>query len=684
MNGRGVWMSHPSGQGSQFSPATDQRGRVSRYRVELPHAGIVETERGHFEATEYAERRTGWKGRYLGVRDVILGATLASHRLDTERLSKVKALAVFSSDAISSVAYAPQEILFVLLLAGSGAMTWSLPIAMAITLLLAIVVASYRQTVRAYPNGGGSYIVAHENLGIGAGLIAAASLLTDYVLTVSVSVAAGIDALASLNGDFRTAAVPLAVAIVVGVALINLRGVRESGTIFSIPTYAFIFLLTGAIAIALVKVLAHGGNVFVAGHPRESVAATQGLGMLLILKAFASGCSAMTGVEAISNGVQAFKRPSATNARITLVWMGSILGFLFLGSAILSRHFGFVPHEDNTILSQLGREAYGPGSVLFSLLNIMTAGILILAANTSFADFPRLSAILARDGYMPRIFHSRGNRLVFSYGIIVLAALSSALLIGFNATTTRLIPLYALGVFLSFTLSQAGMVRHWLRSKEPGWKTAIVINALGALTTAIVFLVILEAKFAEGAWVVCILIPILAFAAWRVGAFYKGLRRALFVPPEAVLDLKARGESRVPIVVPVEDINLATVMTLGAACERSRDVTAVHVQVDPDEPSQVADNWRRQFPDIPLVIIDSPYRTVADPIAAYVDDRRKQPPHEVTVMVPLLEVPHWYQRPLVNQSLKRLTRLLEGRGRVSVISYPFSPGGRGHKTRLAT
>ena len=327
-------MTNPD-RGTASTPARNNRGHVSRYRLELPRAGIVETHRGHFEATTYAENRAGWKGRYLAGRDRLLGATLASQRLEGERLSKIKALAVFSSDAISSVAYAPQEILFVLLLAGSGALKWSAPIAIAITLLLTIIVASYRQTVRAYPNGGGSYIVAHENLGITAGLIAAASLLTDYVLTVSVSVASGIDALASLNGDFRTVAVPLAVLIVAFVALINLRGVSESGTFFSIPTYAFIFLLTGAIVVMLMKVVFHGENPLAAGAPRENVAATQGITLFLLLRAFASGCSAMTGVEAISNGVQAFKKPAAKNASQTLIAMGLILGFLFMGSSFL-------------------------------------------------------------------------------------------------------------------------------------------------------------------------------------------------------------------------------------------------------------------------------------------------------------------------------------------------------------
>ena len=670
-----------SGQGPQFKPGTDSKGRISRYHVELPHAGIVETATGRFEATTYAERRSGLKGRYLDVRDRVLGATLSNARLEGERLSKIKALAIFSSDAISSVAYAPQEILFVLLLAGTGAMQWSLPIAIAITLLLTIVVASYRQTVRAYPSGGGAYIVAHENLGIGSGLIAAAALLVDYVLTVSVSVAAGIDALASLNEGVRPYAVPLAIGIVCFVALINLRGVSESGTFFSIPTYAFIFLLTGAIVVATVKIVFGAGNPLAAGAPRETIAGTESLGLLLLLKAFAGGCSAMTGVEAISNGVQAFKRPASQNARTTLLWMGGILAFLFMGSALLARHYGFVPHEDNTILSQLGAEAFGDGTLLFALLNIMTAGILILAANTAFADFPRLTAILARDGYVPRLFHARGNRLVFSWGIIVLAALASLLLLAFDARTTSLIPLYALGVFLSFTLSQGGMVRHWLKSKEKGWKRSAVVNGLGAITTGVVFLVIIEAKFIEGAWIVTILIPVLAGFFWLIGRFYKALRRALHVAPEAILDMRPTGRSMIPVIVPVEDVNLATVMALGSACERSRDVVAVHVLVDPDEPSNVEERWAGQFPGVPLVIIDSPYRTVADPIASYVNDRVRRAPYEVTVMVPVLKVRHWYQRPLVNQSLKRLTGLLDKRRQVNVVYFPFSPGSRGRRQK---
>ncbi|HEX6030904.1 MAG TPA: APC family permease [Tepidiformaceae bacterium] len=647
---------------------------MTRYRVELPRAGIAELEPGRFEATEHAEIRSGLQGTYLRVRDVVLGSTLANWRMESEKLGKLKALAVFSSDALSSTAYATQEILFVLVLAGAGAIDLSLPIALAIASLLAIVVISYRQTVRAYPNGGGAYIVAHENLGIAAGLIAASALLIDYVLTVSVSVAAAMDALASLNSGFRPFAVELAVLAVALIALMNLRGMRESGTVFAIPTYAFVVTLGLAIAVGLGKVLAGGENPLAAGAPREELQATQSLGLLLVLRAFANGCAALTGVEAISNGVQAFKRPAEKNAAQTLALMGVILGTLFLGVTVLARHHGFVPADNNTIPAQLGAESFGEGSFLFVFLQVMTAGILILAANTAFADFPRLSAILARDGYMPRVFHTRGNRLVFSYGIITLAALATMLLVLFDARTTRLIPLYALGVFLSFTLSQFGMVVHWRQTRQPGWQRALLINGTGGVVTGIVLLVILQAKFMEGAWVVVLLIPTLAVAMMMLARFYSRLKRQLNVSREAVIELRPAGESKVPVVVPVEEINLATVMALSRACEQSDDVTAVHVSVDPEEPSTLEERWPIQFPAIPLVVIDSPYRTVADPVAAYVLDRVRHAPHEVAVIVPVVEPSHWYERLLVNQSLTRLQGLLSRNRRVTVDRFVFTVG----------
>lgn len=658
------------------TPVPDRNGQITRYRIRRPRPAIVEVTQGHFEATQDAERREGWHGPYGAVRDRLLGSTLSNSRMEGERLSKRKALAVFSSDAISSVAYATQEILFVLILAGAAATQLVLPIAVVIVLLLGIVVVSYRQTILEYPGGGGAYTVARENLGTAAGLTAAAALLIDYVLTVSVSIAAGIDALASLNPAFRPYAVELAVGLVGLVALINLRGMKESGTIFAIPTYAFIVILAVAITVALTKILADGANPFSAGEPREELAATQGVTLFLLLRAFANGCTAMTGVEAVSNGVQAFKRPSAENANHTLAVMALILGSLFLGVTLVARHHGFVPSEDSTIPSQLGIEAFGAGSPLFAFLQLMTAGILVLAANTAFADFPRLTAILARDGFLPRILQSRGNRLVFSYGIVGLAGLASLLIVAFHAETTRLIPLYALGVFLGFTLSQTGMVLHWRRKRPDGWRGKAATNGFGAVATGIVATVILIAKFPEGAWIVTVILPLIALSLWAVGRFYRRLSRNLYIAPEAVLDLVPRGPSSIPVVVPVEEINLPALMALASACERSSDVRAVHVRIDQDVRATLVERWPDQFPMVPLIVIESPYRTVADPIASYVEQLTHQAPYHVEVIVPVIEVQHRHERPLVNQNLKRLEGLLAGHKRVRLALLPFAEGGR--------
>jgi hypothetical protein len=360
--------------------------------------------------------------------------------------------------------------------------------------------------------------------------------------------------------------------------------------------------------------------------------------------------------------------------------MGFLLAFLFLGTTLLARHYGIVyEHGDTkTVMSQVGEEVYGR-SFLYFLLQSFTAGILFLAANTAYNGFPILTAILARDGYLPRIFHQRGNRLVFSYGILALTGFAVLLLVGFNATTTRLIPLYALGVFLCFTLAQAGMVRRWAAARGPGWRRAASINGFGAVVTGVVLVIILVTKFAEGGFYVVIAIPVITAGFWGVGRFYRGLQRALFVPSEAVLPVAPEGDSRVPVVVPVEEVNLATVMAIGAACKQSRSVTAVHVEVDPERPSTVERDWHHQFPSIPLVVIDSPYRTVADPIAVYVRDRLREEPHQVTLMIPVLETRRWWERPLVNQSLKRLPKLLSGTNRIQVVLHPFSPGGKGRR-----
>lgn len=672
------------GSGPHFTPGKDKRGRITRYRVELPHAEIVETQRGHFEATEYAERRTGWLGRLRDVEDRVIGSTMSSTRLEGERLSKKVALAIFSSDALSSTAYATQEIILILVIVGTGSLGYSLPIATAIVALLGIVIVSYSQLIRAYPAGGGAYTVAHENLGRWPGLVAGASLLIDYTLTVAVSIAACVEAIVSAVPAVHPYAVPLAVALVTVIALANLRGVRESGSIFSIPTYGFVFLLSATIIIGMIKVFfGDSPNILAVGTPSQNPV-TEGdpLMWFLVLRAFSAGCAALTGVEAISNGVSSFKRPAWLNAIKTMAAMGLLLGFLFLGTTLLARHYGIVyVHGDReTVMSQVGEHVFGR-NIFYYLLQGFTAGILFLAANTAYNGFPLLGAILARDGYLPRIFHQRGNRLVFSYGIIALTGFAILLLIAFNATTTRLIPLYALGVFLCFTLAQIAMVKRWSSVRGPGWKKSAIINGFGGVVTGFVFLIILVTKFREGGWMVVVLIPFITIWLFRIGGFYKKLQRALHVAPDAVLDLRPTGHSMVPVVVPVEEINLATIMTLGAACERSRDVTAVHVMVDPDERSTVPKRWATQFPNITLVVIDSPFRTVADPIASYVHDRLGDSPHEVTVMIPSLEVRHWYHRPLVNQSLGRLTTLLGRRRQVNIVKIPFSPGNLGRPRR---
>lgn len=671
-----------SGSGPQYTPVADKDGRVSRYRVEFPHAGIVETADGHFEATEFAERRTGWAGRIANFKDSLIGTSMHSRRLAEERLSKKVALAIFSSDALSSTAYATQEILLILVLAGTSAIHLSLPIALAITALLAIVVVSYSQLIKAYPSGGGAYTVALENLGPIFGLIAAASLLIDYTLTAAVSIAACVEAIVSAAPDVDSVRVYLAIALIAMIALGNLRGVRESGTLFSIPTYGFVFILTGTILFGMVKVfLSDSPNILETGDPTQAAhGATQALSLFLILRAFSAGCAALTGVEAISNGVSSFKAPQWKNAILTMVAMGLLLGFLFLGTTLLARHYGivYIHGDKETVMSQVGEQVFGRNVVYYTLQGF-TAGILFLAANTAYNGFPILASILARDSYLPRLFHQRGNRLVFSYGIAALTGFAAILLVVFQASTTRLIPLYALGVFLCFTLAQVGMVVLWFRRKTPGWQRSAVINGFGAVVTAIVFVIIMVTKFMEGGVAVVIAIPIITALLFWIGTFYKRLKRQLYVSPDAELDMKPRGDSRVPIIVPVEEVNLAMVMTLGAACERSRDVTAVHVIVDPDEPSTMSERWAKQFPSIPLVVIESPFRTVSDPIARYVDDRLKRAPHEVTVMVPLLEVKRPYHRPLVNQSLKRLTKLLHHKRHVTVVPFPFSAGSMGKR-----
>ncbi|MCL4499443.1 MAG: APC family permease, partial [Chloroflexi bacterium] len=519
-----------------------------------------------------------------GLKRLILGPPMKTERLSEERLIKTLALAVFSSDALSSVAYATEEILLVLVLAGSGGLGFSLPITFGIVLLLVILVTSYRQVITAYPSGGGAYIVASENLGSNAGLVAGASLLVDYTLTVSVSIAAGVAAITSAIPALDGFRVGISVGLVALTALANLRGIRDSGKIFAVPTYSFVAVLFITIIAGLVRYAM--GFRFVGSGGSDQLVALQGITLFLILRAFASGCAALTGVEAISNGVQSFKKPESHNAKTTLVAMALILGSLFAGISILAHLYGLRPSESETIISQLARGVFG-GGIPYYVVQATTALILTVAANTSFADFPRVSSIMAHDGFMPRQLGNRGARLAFSNGIILLAAFAALLLIVFGGDTHRLIPLYAVGVFTSFTLSQTGMVRHWKKSGEPGWKSKAAINAIGAVTTFFVLIVIAATKFAHGAWIVIVLIPLLIMLFKKIKSHYDSVSSELSVD-NLDFDIETLEFKSVPVkrnvVVLVSKVHVGTVQAIEFAKSLANGypVRALHVASDPD------------------------------------------------------------------------------------------------------
>jgi amino acid transporter len=578
-------------------------------------------------------------------RRVLIGRPLPTHRLKHERLNKVQGLAVFSSDALSSSAYATEEILLGLVVAGPAALVYAWPIALVITTVLAIVAFSYYQTIHAYPSGGGAYIVARSNLGVWPGLVAAAALLIDYILTVSVSVSAGVAAITSAVPALFDNRVPLALGAVALIAIINLRGVRESGTIFSIPTYFFIFM--GLLMLALGLARAWGTPATPPRLSAEAASPLAPLTLLLVLRAFASGSAAMTGVEAISNGIQAFRPPESRNAGYTLIWMAAILSILFLGITYLVRHFGIVPVETQTVVSQLARIVFG-GGIGYYLTQAGTAMILILAANTSFADFPRLSSILARDRFVPHQFANMGDRLVFANGIILLAVVSGLLIYIFGADTHSLIPLYAVGVFLSFTLSQSGMVRKWWRERGRGWWRSLAFNLIGAIATGVVLVVVVIAKFSHGAWIVAILIPAFVWLMRSIWVHYMDVRRQLaFAGAEAPAPVKQH-----KVVVPVGGIHRGILPALRYAQSLSQDATAVIVDVDPAETAEVVKRWERWGMGMPLKVLDSPYRSVLGPILRYLDDLEWEVrfDQQLTVVLPEFVPSRWWQFLLHNQN----------------------------------
>jgi len=590
------------------------------------------------------------------LKQLLIGRPLETAVLHEQRLSKKAGLVVFSSDNLSSVAYATEEILLALMIAGTAALTLSLPTAIIITVLLVILVFSYSQTLYAYPSGGGAYTVAKENLGVTAGLVAGAALLIDYVLTVSVSVAAGIAAITSAVPALYPYSVQLCVAAIVFVMLANLRGVRESATIFAVPVFLFI-------GSGLLLVFVGIGKSLSGGHPEPVSSAWTAGTAYLIVRAFASGCAALTGVEAVANGVQAFKPPVSRNASITLYTMAAILGALFLGVTLLSRWYQVVPREGETVLSQIARNVFGSGFMYF-VMQIATMAILVLAANTSFAGFPRLSSVLAGDRFLPRQLANRGDRLVFSNGILFLGVVASLLVIAFQGKVHRLIPLYAIGVFLSFTLSQAGMVAHWWRHREAGWRRHMVLNAVGATATSVAVLDIAFVKFLHGAWVVVIAIPLLVYAFRRVRLHYFLLGTQL-----SLGDYEKPKPRRNTVVVPVADINKVVLAAIEYAHSISADVIALRVNLDHADRREFERRWQEWAGDTPLVVLNSPYRSILRPVLQFVEEiSRLRPEDVITVILPEFVPARWWHELMHNQTGLLLRSALLFKPRVVVTS----------------
>lgn len=577
----------------------------------------------------------------------LIGRPLSTADAPHQTIGKAVGLAVFASDALSSTAYATQEILIILAAAGTLAFAYSIPIALAIVALLAIVTISYEQTIHAYPSGGGAYIVARDNLGELPAQTAGAALLTDYILTVAVSVSSGVAQIVSAFPDLFEWRVWIAVVMVVVIMLINLRGVKESGTAFAIPTYFFVVMMFITMGVGVVRYAT--GSLGTIVNPPEVELGAKAISLFLILHAFASGTTALTGVEAISNGITAFKEPRSKNAGITLIWMSCILGTLFLIITYLTHQVGAVPSESETIISQLTRTVYGTKGAPYLLTMGATTLILIMAANTAFADFPRLGALHAGDGFLPRQLTYKGSRLVYSWGIITLSVLASLLIIIFQASVTALIPLYAIGVFLSFTLSQAGMAIRWRKSGrlalgeelvelgsvlkfDKSWRVKMLINGFGAVCTAIVMFVFAITKFHDGAWFILFLVPTLVFIFFRIHHHYKDLAGRLSLENYSPSPRPLRQR----VILPLSGVHQGTLTALRYARSLSDDVTAVHVSLDPAGAEKIRTRWEEWGGNTRLIILDSPYRLLLEPLLGYIEeiDKKRQPNEIITVVVP--------------------------------------------------
>lgn len=604
------------------------------------------------------------------LRYLLIGPPLPTQELGEKRLNKIRALAAFSPDALSSIAYANQEIYLGLLVAGTVGLSLALPIGLVIVGVLVIVTISYYQTIHGYPSGGGSYIVARSNLGTLPGLVAASALMIDYILTAAVSLTAGVDAIASAFPTLWPHRVVLALSLLVLIMLVNLRGLRETGTLMSIPVYLFLFTYLPMLAYGLVRLWIDGpGDLSVAAP-----AAVHPLTAILVLRAFSSGCTALTGIEAISNGVPAFRKPESKNAGRTLIVMAVLMGVLFVGSIGLTQSLAVVAGPQETILSALARRLLGSGPFYF-LIQASTMLILTVAANTSFADFPRVAAILAKDGFLPRQLTGLGDRLVFANGIIALAAASGFLIIVFGGDSHALVPLFAVGAFLAFTLSQAGMVLHWWRERGQNWKLKAIANGIGALATGTTLLVVGISKFSDGAWITVLVLPLLVLTFRQIRAHYQNVGKGLSLrglPPS----LKPLPPPR--MIIPISGVHRGIIDAINFARGISKDITAVYVELEPGASEKVRETWEAWWPDVPLVVVPSPYRTIIGPLLDFLDrtDAEHNDGQLATVILPEFIPVHWWQGLLHNQTAWMLKTALLYRRRQfgyqrAIIDIPY-------------
>jgi amino acid transporter len=661
-------------------PITGRKPGDRRVRVDRPHTAYFRyTGPNQLVAKPAAsEPRTELGRTLLHWKAWLIGRPLANEEEAGERLSKRLALPIFSSDAISSSAYATEEILRVLVIGGAAAFLLSVEVAAAIAVLLAVVAISYRQVCRAFPDGGGAYAVARKELTPLLGLVAAAALLIDYVMTVAVSTSSAVEQLISVAPGINVFRIEIAIAAITLITVANLRGLRESGNIFAVPTYLFVALALLIIGIGVVRIVT-GGVMAGPPHAEAMPLGTESIGLFLVLRAFASGSVALTGTEAVANGVPAFRPPEARNAANTLVIMAVLLAVLFIGITVIADAYRIVPSVEGsggpTVIALVAQAAFGIGSPLFYVFQVSTALILFLAANTSYNAFPRLAALLAGDGYMPRQFSFRGDRLAFSWGIVLLSGVAVALIVAFGGVTTLLIPLYSVGVFVCFTLSQGGMVLHWLRGRESGWRWRLAVNAAGMVLTGVVLVVVATVKFVAGAYLVVILIPILVGIMVFIHRQYEASARALSIRPDFVAAAPIREERA---IVPVPGINRAVVRAVNVARSITDDVTAVFIAADEDAATAMRRRWERHVPGVALVIVESPFRALTGPLAAYLDvlDRAWPPgrPEPITfVVVPEYVARRWWERILFNQSARRLRSMLLGRPHTVVVDVPYRP-----------